>query len=208
MNYVIIILTIVALPSSIIGINDFTSFLTPELLEDFRCETGAREGWYKNCEYKFQFELDTDYWYIYDKNTKNIFSQPFEEEPEGYWITFDYRFTENIIGFDAYGSILIHDLSASKLTFDEYIVDYTNTIHTPTQSVTHEISSWSSDSNKLHIDFESTYFNFNESFSCFDSHILREQLVYQITTCEDTKSPNADNIRNHIANFWQTFLFY
>ena len=190
------------------GINEFTSFFTPELLDDFKCETGEKEGWYKNCKYKFQFELDTDYWYIYDKNTQNTFSQPFEEEPTGYWLAFDYSYTDNEVGWDAYGSVFVEDLTISNLSFVEYIHGYNNTMYEPSQYVKSNIINWIEDSDNLQVTYYVTYFNYNTTFVCYDSHVLKGQLVYFISTCEDESSGDARYLRDQIANFWETFLFY
>lgn len=68
-----ILFAILAIPSSLAGINEFTNiFEFSEDEESFWCITGIREGWYKNCEYGFQFEIPTQNWLIYDKNMRDL----------------------------------------------------------------------------------------------------------------------------------------
>ncbi len=196
---------IIGLPSSLVAINDFTNlFEFSEDEESFWCIDGTREGWYKNCEYGFQFELDTQNWHIYDKNTQNARIQPFENEPDNYWLAFDLSVGETSLGMDAYGSIVIDELSSSY-NFNEYVIDYKNSYNST--FTTTEILQWVQDEKKLETSYNTNYTDFNEIFICYDSVIFETPLVYLITTCEFIYSVHTYFISNQIATFWETFVF-
>lgn len=117
-----LIFLILAVPSSFAGINEFTSFM-PEESEPYLCHTGVREGWYKNCEYSFQFEIPTENWLIYDKNTERFRGDPFNElDISEYWIVIEHKMDHH--GLEA-ASILfqIHDLTEHPwgTTLDEVL---------------------------------------------------------------------------------------
>lgn len=121
-NVFFIIIGLLAIPSSLAGINEFTSFL-PEKSEPYVCHTGIREGWYKNCEYGFQFEIPTEYWLIYDKNTGRFNEDPYYDlDVAEYWIVIEHKVDYS--GVKA-ASILfqIHDLTEHPwgTTLDEVL---------------------------------------------------------------------------------------
>lgn len=200
-NYFFIILALLAIPSSILSINELTKFDDSDLKIYDICETGVKNNYFKNCEYKFQFDLPTGSWDIYDVYENRILPTPYETVFDGYWVSMDYLYGVN--GTDAYGAVLLFDIRETPfINFEDYNGEYFKIM----QNDTYKNIEYFSENNKFEFSYESELYG--KLFSCYEVHEKRTFLVYLLRTCQYLEAQDADQIKTDIALFWRSFRFF
>lgn len=189
-----------AIPSSLAGINEFTNFFELDK-ESHICKTGIKDGWYKNCEYKFQFDLPTDNWLFVDSNDETVF-EPMYSSDEDYWLDMEYVYGADGTT-DSYISIIINDMrdfgyisfvDYKRLQYDAILnaTEYTN------------VEYYAKDN------FFEVNYNIQDSYkklSCYEKHQKNVSLIYVVLSCVNEEGVDIDIIQNDIYRFWKTFRF-
>lgn len=200
-NVFFIIIGILAIPSSLAGINEFTNFFEYNP-EQFGCNTGIRDGWYKNCEYKFQFDIPTDNWTITDSNSNKIYHTT-SQFSNSKIVSFLYDYGSNATT-DAYGGVSVIDLrDFLDVTFDYYEQLFVQ-IHQKDERLTNLIHS--RDKNLIKFNFQ--VINNHKTFHCSEIHNLKIKLVYYIVTCKNENAQDVDYIKTDLYKFLKTFQFF
>jgi len=201
-NYFFLILALLAIPSSILSINELTKFDDSDLKIYDICETGVKNNYFKNCEYKFQFDLPTEYWDIYDVYENRALRPPYVTSSDTYWVVLDYLYGANDTS-DAEGAVLVFDIrDTSFINFEDYNGMYFELM----QNDTYKNLEYFSENNKFEFSYDTEIFG--KLFSCYEVHEKRVSLVYLIRTCQYLEAQDADQIKNDIALFWRTFRFF
>jgi len=195
-----IILAVIAVPSSIVGIYDIFDIMPI----DKKCETGIKQNWYKNCEYKFQFDLPTDSWDIYDVNDERIIVGGLDNIGTQYWLSYSYVYGDNFTS-DAFGSLRIIDMhglwSDSFNKFNQMIVaSFLN------DTVFIDLEHTASENGKFEMSYQLKQ---NEKiFSCVDRFIKKVSLIYSVRMCINEDSADFEYFYPNVFSFWKSFRFF
>jgi len=192
-------LALLAIPSSIAGINEFTNIFD-YLPNESNCVTGMRDGWYKNCEYKFQFDLPKDNWIIRDSDDQRLRVGPLDNLNFEYWLSFQYEFGANFTS-DAFGSLRVMKGWNSFAKYNQMMVaSYVN----DTEII--DLSYIASEYGKFEISYEKEFGK--KIFSCTEMHVNRISFIYLARVCINNDSIDIEYIGPAVWNFWQSFRFF